>query len=233
MLTRRMVNPWRERFAERGLDRLMDRPRSGCPRTYRNDARLRVVEMACAVTSLGEAHRRVRNVAQATAVGQNTVSASTKKSGSSGGRSLPTHRPLSGFGGHSPLIFILVLRPPRFCPTMTRVITWLPAGSRRDQAGTESLRPSGVVRSQFKGTRPLVSAGTRRGVAGRYHATAGGHVKPSSTSEQLAPGRRSPCALDSTRESRSALGRTQRPSMRCRGGGVPTSSLRAGRPTLS
>jgi transposase len=72
-LTRRMVSQWRQRFAEGGLGGLVDQPRSGRPRIYTNDARLRVVETACAATPPGETHWSVRNLAQATGVGRNTV----------------------------------------------------------------------------------------------------------------------------------------------------------------
>jgi transposase len=72
-LTRRMVSQWRQRFAEGGRDGLVDQPRSGRPRIYTNDARLRVMETACAATPPGETHWSVRNLAQATGVGRNTV----------------------------------------------------------------------------------------------------------------------------------------------------------------
>jgi transposase len=72
-LTRRMVSQWRQRFAESGLDGLVDQPRSGRPRIYTNDARLRVVETACGETPAGETHWSVRNLAQATGVGRGTV----------------------------------------------------------------------------------------------------------------------------------------------------------------
>ena len=72
-LTRRMVSQWRQRFAESGLDGLVDQPRSGRPRIYTSNARLRVVETACATTPPGETHWSVRNLAQATGVGRGTV----------------------------------------------------------------------------------------------------------------------------------------------------------------
>jgi transposase len=72
-LTCRRVSQWRQRFAEGGFDRLVDQPRAGRPRIYTNDARLRVVETACAATPPGETHWSVRNLAQATGVGRNTA----------------------------------------------------------------------------------------------------------------------------------------------------------------
>ena len=72
-LTRRMVSQWRQRFAESGLDGLVDQPRSGRPRIYTHDARLRVIETACGETPPGETHWSVRNLAQATGVGRGTV----------------------------------------------------------------------------------------------------------------------------------------------------------------
>jgi transposase len=72
-LTRRMVSQWRQRFHEDRLDGLVDQPRSGRPRVYANDDRLRVVETACTATPPGETHWSVRSLAQATGMTRSTV----------------------------------------------------------------------------------------------------------------------------------------------------------------
>jgi hypothetical protein len=70
-----MVSPWRERFA-RAVS--TDVSLLGLPTDYANDAPQRVVETTCAAIPPGRTHWSVRNVAEATGVGRNTVSASTE-----------------------------------------------------------------------------------------------------------------------------------------------------------
>jgi len=72
-LTRRMVSVWRQRFAEAGIDGLVDHPRSGRPRLYSTAVRLRVVETVCTTTPPGETHWSIRNLSKTTGVGKNTV----------------------------------------------------------------------------------------------------------------------------------------------------------------
>ena len=72
-LARRMVIQWRRRFIEERLGGLLDRPRSGRPRTYTDADRLRVVETACTKTPPDATHWSVRSLAEATGVGRDVV----------------------------------------------------------------------------------------------------------------------------------------------------------------
>lgn len=72
-LARRMVIQWRQRFVNKRLAGLLDRPRSGRPRTYSDADRLRVVETACTKIPPDATHWSVRSLAEATGVGRDVV----------------------------------------------------------------------------------------------------------------------------------------------------------------
>ena len=67
------VSMWRRRFIRERLAGLEDRPRPGKPRQYSDADRLRVIETACTQKPEAESHWSVRTLAQATAVGRDTV----------------------------------------------------------------------------------------------------------------------------------------------------------------
>jgi len=67
------VSMWRRRFIRERLAGLEDRPRPGKPRQYSDADRLRVIETACTQKPEDESHWSVRTLAQATAVGRDTV----------------------------------------------------------------------------------------------------------------------------------------------------------------
>jgi transposase len=72
-LSRAMVVQWRQRFVRERMTGLMDRPRSGRPRVYTEEDRLRVVETACTQTPPGETHWSIRSLAKATGVKKDAV----------------------------------------------------------------------------------------------------------------------------------------------------------------
>lgn len=72
-MSRQMVGMWRRRFEAEGLAGLEDRARSGRPRVYTEEDRVRVVEMACTQKPAAESHWSVRTLAKATGVGRRVV----------------------------------------------------------------------------------------------------------------------------------------------------------------
>jgi len=72
-LSRAMVVQWRHRFVRERLAGLVDRPRSGRPRVYTEEDRLRVVETACTKKPPGETHWSIRSLAKATGVKKDAV----------------------------------------------------------------------------------------------------------------------------------------------------------------
>lgn len=72
-LSRQMVGMWCRRFQAEGLAGLEDRARSGRPRVYSEEDRIRVVEMACTQKPQAETHWSVRTLAKATGVGRRVV----------------------------------------------------------------------------------------------------------------------------------------------------------------
>jgi transposase len=69
------VGKWRRRIAERGLAGLADRPRSGGPRRYGHDQRLRVFQTACSPPPPGETQWTVRSLAAAVGIGKSQTHA--------------------------------------------------------------------------------------------------------------------------------------------------------------
>jgi transposase len=67
------VKLWRRSFADRGLDGLADRPRSGRPRRYDDDQIARVVAKTLEPPPQGETHWSVRRLAEATGLSHATV----------------------------------------------------------------------------------------------------------------------------------------------------------------
>ena len=72
-MTRQMVGAWRQRFQAEGLAGLEDRARSGRPRVYSEEERVRVLEIACTQKPPAETHWSVRTLAKATGVGRRVV----------------------------------------------------------------------------------------------------------------------------------------------------------------
>jgi len=72
-LSRAMVVQWRHRFVRERVAGLVDRPRSGRPRVYTEEDRLRVVETACTKKPPGETHWSIRSLAKATGVKKDAV----------------------------------------------------------------------------------------------------------------------------------------------------------------
>lgn len=72
-LSRAMVVQWRQRFVRERMAGLADRPRSGRPRVYTEEDRLRVLEMACTQTPPGETHWSIRSLAKAAGMKKDTV----------------------------------------------------------------------------------------------------------------------------------------------------------------
>ena len=67
------VKLWRQSFSERGLDGLVDRPRSGRPRLYDDEQVARVVAKTLELPPGGETHWSVRRLAEATGLSHTTV----------------------------------------------------------------------------------------------------------------------------------------------------------------
>jgi transposase len=72
-LSAHKVGKWRRRFAEQGMDGLLDRPRPGGPRRYGHDERLRVFQTACSPPPEGETQWTVRRIAAAVGIGKSQV----------------------------------------------------------------------------------------------------------------------------------------------------------------
>jgi transposase len=64
------VGKWRRRIAEQGVAGIADLPRSGGPRRYGHDERLRVFQTACSPPPEGETHWTVRTLAGAVGIGK-------------------------------------------------------------------------------------------------------------------------------------------------------------------
>ena len=72
-LSRAMVVQWRHRFVRERMAGLVDRRRSGRPRVYTEEDRLRVVETACTKKPPGQTHWSIRSLAKATGVKKDAV----------------------------------------------------------------------------------------------------------------------------------------------------------------
>jgi len=72
-MSRQMVGIRRKRFQEAGLAGLEDQPRSGRPRVYSEEDRIRVLETACTKKPEAESHWSIRRLAEATGIGRHVV----------------------------------------------------------------------------------------------------------------------------------------------------------------
>lgn len=72
-LSRSMVVQWRKRFASERLAGLEDRPRPGGRRVYTEQQRARVLATTCGAPPEGATHWTVRNLAEHTGVGRQSV----------------------------------------------------------------------------------------------------------------------------------------------------------------
>jgi transposase len=74
-LSEQKVGQWRNRFAERRREGLLDLPRSGAPRRYDHVKRVEVFKTACSPPPEGETHWTVRSLAETVGVGKSQTHA--------------------------------------------------------------------------------------------------------------------------------------------------------------
>lgn len=73
-VTEMVIAKWRKRFAEKGLEGLMDAKRSGKPVTISEEMRKKVIHLACSKPNDGRRKRSQKDIAEITGISQSKVS---------------------------------------------------------------------------------------------------------------------------------------------------------------